>query len=230
MKTNLFNKYKTGLVLSGGGARGMAHIGALDALGRNNWEIDIISGVSAGAIIGSLYAAGHSPSAILELMKEKNIFDYTSLKPGSGGLLSLSGMKKLLKDNLPGRFEDLKIPLVVAVTNLNKGRIEYIREGDPAEAVVASASIPVLFAPQPFNGQLYADGGVFDNLPASPIRKQASPENHRHARKPHTGNRGRIPQPDRCGCPFFSAYRKCHTQQQHGRVRFGGTAQRPGRL
>lgn len=164
---------KRGLVLSGGGARGIAHIGILKALDEMKITFDFISGTSAGSIIGALYAAGHKPDHIFELVKNLSIFK--SVRPAFAwtGLLTLDGLKELLLKNIPeNKFESLKIPLTVAATDLRNGRLHYFTSGELATAIVASSSIPAIFNPVQLNGNLYVDGGLLDNLPVRPIRQQ----------------------------------------------------------
>lgn len=164
---------KRGLVLSGGGARGIAHIGILKALDEIKIKFDFISGTSAGSIIGALYAAGNKPDHIFELVKNLSIFK--SVRPAFAwtGLLTLDGLKELLLKNIPeNKFESLKIPLTVAATDLRNGRLHYFTSGELATAIVASSSIPAIFNPVQLNGNLYVDGGLLDNLPVRPIRQQ----------------------------------------------------------
>ena len=166
-------KYNVGLVLSGGGARGFAHLGVLQALNEAGIFPDIISGTSAGALAGVLYCDGNSPKQILKLMKTNSRLDYMRPALPRDGLLQISGIVKLLELYLKSRkFEDLKIPLVVSVTDLNSGKAVYISKGDLIPAVIASASIPVLFKPVIINKVYYVDGGVVDNLPIKPIENK----------------------------------------------------------
>jgi NTE family protein len=89
------------------------------------------------------------------------------------GLLQIGGIMKILKSNLRAKtFEELKIPLYVAATDLNNGKAEYFSQGDLLDPVMASASIPVLFQPVVINNICYVDGGVLDNLPLCPIEKK----------------------------------------------------------
>jgi NTE family protein len=163
-------KYKTGLVLSGGGARGFAHLGVMQALNEAGIFPDVISGTSAGALTGVLYADGYTPKEILKLMNTGSRLDYMRPALPREGLLQLGGIIKILKTNLRATtFEDLKIPLYVAATDLNNGKAEYFSEGDLLDPVIASASIPVLFQPVIINNLCYVDGGVLDNLPVKPI-------------------------------------------------------------
>ncbi|HDR67918.1 MAG TPA: patatin [Bacteroidaceae bacterium] len=164
-------KHKLGIVLSGGAARGFAHPGVIKALHEFDMRPDIISGASAGAIAGCFYADGYEPEEILELFKGKKFMDFTSLKIGKAGLLEITGLKKLLKNNLRAKdFDSLQKEFVVSVTNFRTGEAEYLSEGDIVEAVVASSSIPILFKPVKINGNFYLDGGVVDNFPIQPIK------------------------------------------------------------
>jgi NTE family protein len=163
-------KYKTGLVLSGGGARGFAHLGVIQALNEAGIFPDVISGTSAGAIVGVLYADGYAPREILSLMSWASRFDFMRPALPREGLLQINGVDKILKANLRAKtFEDLKIPLFVSATDLNQGRSVYFSKGDLFEPVMASASIPVLFQPVKIDNVSYVDGGVLDNLPIKPI-------------------------------------------------------------
>jgi NTE family protein len=164
-------KFKTGIVLSGGGARGFCHLGVLHALNEANIFPDVISGTSAGAIVGCLYADGHKPHEILKLMSKNSRLDYFSFTMPKDGLLHISGIVKILKELLTAKtFEELKIPLFVAATDLNNGKIVYFSKGELLRPVIASSSIPVLFKPLIIDKISYVDGGVMDNLPIDPLR------------------------------------------------------------
>jgi NTE family protein len=166
-------QYNIGLVLSGGGARGFAHLGLLQALNDNGIFPDIISGTSAGALAGVLYADGYSPKEILHLMNSGSKLDFMRPALPREGLLQIGGIVKILKSCLRARtFEQLKIPLYVAATDLNNGKAEYFSKGNLIDPIIASASIPVLFQPVMINNILYVDGGVLDNLPVGPIEKK----------------------------------------------------------
>lgn len=165
-----YKKYKTGLVLSGGSARGFAHLGALKALEESGIFPDIISGTSAGAIVGAFYADGYKPEEILEILTHKKIFEYFRITLPKTGLFRVAGLIEILKKNLRSKtFDKLSIPLIVTVTNLSKGIPEYFHSGELVDILVASASIPVIIEARKINGDLYADGGVMDNLPVGPL-------------------------------------------------------------
>jgi NTE family protein len=163
-------KYNIGLVLSGGGARGFAHLGLLQALNDAGIYPDVISGTSAGALAGVLYADGYTPKEILKLMNTGSRLDFMRPALPREGLLQIGGVMKILKNSLRATtFEELKIPLYVSATDLNNGKAEYFSKGDLFDPVMASASIPVLFQPVIINNICYVDGGVLDNLPIRPI-------------------------------------------------------------
>lgn len=165
-------KYKTGIVLSGGGARGFAHLGALQALHENNIFPEIISGVSAGAIVGAFYAHGMSPIDIMELLKTKGILNYSKFNLPVNGFLSLSGLINVIKENIPvDKIEDLEKPAIFTATNLQTGIAERFEKGKICNIVAASSCIPILFSPINIGEYQYVDGGVFDNFPAAPIRE-----------------------------------------------------------
>ena len=175
---NLLGKFKSkrkrpkvGLVLSGGAARGFAHVGVIEALNQYGIYPDMVSGVSAGAIAGVLYCDGYEPHEMLEIIKDRSLFRYISPAIPRNGLLSMDNMQKVINEALRAkRFEDLKIPFYCNATNLNKGTAEYFHKGELLQKVMASATIPMLFKPVIMNGDTYVDGGVMDNFPVRPIR------------------------------------------------------------
>ena len=164
---------KIGITLSGGGARGIAHIGVLKALEEMGVEISVVSGTSAGSIVGSLYAYGYKPEEILSIIQKVSVFK--SVRPAWTwiGLLSLEGLKDVLLKYLPeNNFNVLKLPLTIAATDIKKGETVYFFEGELIPCVIASCCVPAVFAPVSLNGSLFVDGGVLDNLPTKPIREQ----------------------------------------------------------
>ena len=168
-------KYSTGLVLSGGGTRGFAHLGVIQALNEAGIFPDVISGTSAGALIGVLYADGYSPLEILNITSTNSRLDFMRPTLPREGLLQISGVAKMLKSNLRATtFEELKIPLFVAATDMNNGRSHYFSKGELINPVIASSSIPVLFQPVVIDNICYLDGGVLDNMPLAPVENLCS--------------------------------------------------------
>ncbi len=164
-------KYKIGIAFSGGGARGIAHLGVLDAMHDRGIEPQVIAGTSMGAIVGCFYAAGYTPKEILEEIKKEKITKFLSWKVPGDGLLDLENMEQLLRSKIPtDDFSALRKPLYVAVSNLNSGEYEIIHSGPLFKFIIASASIPIVFKPILIDGNLYVDGGLLRNLPAKELR------------------------------------------------------------
>jgi NTE family protein len=163
-------RFKSGIVLSGGGARGFAHLGVLEALNEAGIFPEIISGTSAGALVGVLYADGYTPREILDMMNSSSRLHFVRPTVPKEGLLQISGIERILNENLRAKnFSELKIPLYVTATDLNNGKIKYFSTGELLRPVIASASIPVLFKPVVIDNIHYVDGGVLDNLPVRPL-------------------------------------------------------------
>jgi NTE family protein len=163
---------KIGLALSGGGLRGIAHIGVIRAFEEAGVKADIISGTSAGSIIGALYAADFDSERMLDFVRKSNIYKSISFNWPMTGLASLNYLKKRISSVLPiDQFEDLDKPLYITMTNINEGKLEVMGEkGSLLDAIAASCAIPMIFEPVKLNGSLYLDGGVLKNLPASIIK------------------------------------------------------------
>lgn len=164
---------RIGICLSGGGARGIAHIGVLQALESAGVIPHMVSGCSAGAMVGALYASGIPPREIYRLIENKSIYSIIRMGLPDKGMMELGYFRKMLIDNIRhDSFELLTKPLYVSVTNLNTGEAEIIGNGKLIEPVIASQSIPLVFKPQKMGDHLYVDGGVLNNLPIEPIRPQ----------------------------------------------------------
>lgn len=163
-------KYNLGLVLSGGGTRGFAHLGVLKALEQNNLKPDIISSVSAGSIAGALYADGWAPEEIIEIISSKKIRNYVNLFIPDSGFIRMSGFEKLLNQYLRAKvFEELQVPIKVYAVNINTGEYTCFEKGPIIKAVIASSSIPIIFPPIEIDGNHYVDGGLLNNFPVEPL-------------------------------------------------------------
>jgi len=164
-------KYKTGLALSGGGIKGLCHAGVLKALEEYKIFPEIIAGVSAGAVVGALYADGISPDEIAALFEDISFRKMTNIQIPETGFFRIDAFEAFLKKTLRAKnFKDLKIPLKIVATDLDKGRSVVFESGNLVEAIVASSSIPILFSPKKINGVHYVDGGVLKNFPVSVIK------------------------------------------------------------
>ncbi|MDR1981911.1 MAG: patatin-like phospholipase family protein [Tannerellaceae bacterium] len=170
---NKQERYTLGLALSGGGAKGFAHIGVLRLLEEYHIIPDIISGTSAGALAGVLFADGYSSDEIQELFTGREFSEFAKLQLPKAGLFDSQRFRNFLKKHLRAkRMEDLKIPLVIIATDLDKGISHEFREGPVVDPVVASCSIPIIFTPVEINGSHYVDGGLFRNFPVTNIREE----------------------------------------------------------
>jgi NTE family protein len=166
----LKKQMKTGLVLSGGGARGICHLGVIKALEELGVTFDYIAGTSAGSITGCLYSYGYKPDEIMKIISETSFARSLKLAWAWTGLLSLDGLREIFLKFIPeNTFEALKIPVTIAATEIKKGRIDYFTQGELIPAILASSCVPAVFNPVQYNGGLYVDGGVLDNLPVKAI-------------------------------------------------------------
>lgn len=163
----------TGLVLSGGGARGIAHIGVLKALEEHNINITHIAGTSAGAVVGALFAAGHPWATILKFFKEIPLFEYKRYAYNKPGFIDTN---KFYKDLFPFFIEDdfksLKKQLFIPTTNLIDGKEVVFTSGELIKPILASAAFPGLFSPVIINNVSYVDGGVLNNFPVEAIKNK----------------------------------------------------------
>ncbi|MFK7811106.1 MAG: patatin-like phospholipase family protein [Maribacter sp.] len=165
-------KIKTiGLVLSGGGYRGIAHAGAIKAFEEAGIFPNRISGCSAGAIVAALYAAGYSPQEILTFFKEVKIFEFNRFARNKPGWVDTDTFRSLLRSYFPeNNFADLHKKLFVTTTDLLSGKIKVFNSGTLVDALLASASFPGVFSPVSIENGFYADGGILDNFPMQPVQ------------------------------------------------------------
>jgi NTE family protein len=161
-----------GLALSGGAARGIAHIAVLDVLEQEGVPIHGIAGTSAGSIVGALYCAGMTLSEIKRILlntKWKDILKFTVPRTG---LISSEGIHRFMEDILPvKKFSDLPLPFAAVATDLRTGDKAVISTGSIARAVQASCSLPVIFTPTEINKKTLIDGGVASQVPVRTVRE-----------------------------------------------------------
>lgn len=168
------NPHQIGIALSGGGTRGVVHIGVLKALEEAGIRPTIISGTSAGSIVGAMYAHGYSPDDIMAIASQRSLIWMFSLRLPTKGFVRHTFLRKMLLRHLPEKtFEELHKPLYIAIANLNSGKTEIRYQGNLHDVIIASASIPILYEPIRIGDSFYVDGGLLMNLPVSPIRDQA---------------------------------------------------------
>lgn len=172
MTTESPRKFRVGISLSGGGAKGIAHLGVLQALEECGFKPQVIAGVSAGAIIGALYADGKSPKEICQFFKDSSFFKFVKIVVPKKGVMSTERFYNLLDGFLTAKtFEELQMPLTINATELIEGKNVYFNSGPLVDKIVASSSVPIFLTPKEMEGKVYVDGGIFCNMPAKVIRQ-----------------------------------------------------------
>lgn len=158
------------MVLSGGGVRGVAHIGVIKALLENKIQPQVVSGSSAGAVVGALYCNGYSPEEMLEFFKVIPLFQINRFAFSKPGFIDTDkfydDFKKYFVHN---DFKGLKKKLFVTSVDLCDGVIKVFENGELIKPLLASSAFPGLFSPVEIDNSLYADGGILDNFPTSPV-------------------------------------------------------------
>ncbi|MFQ5446316.1 MAG: patatin-like phospholipase family protein [Saprospiraceae bacterium] len=161
---------KSGLVLSGGGVRGVAHLGVIQVLKECGIKPAVVSGTSAGSLVGALYAAGHTLDTIFEFFKATAIFKISNFAARKPGIIDSDKFYAVLKEYLPeDDFGALKKQLFVTTTDIIHGRTRIFSEGPLIKTLLASSAVPVVFSPVEIEGTLYVDGGALNNFPVEPL-------------------------------------------------------------
>jgi len=162
---------KIALVLGGGGARGLAHIGVLKRLEENGLEPEIIVGTSIGALIGGAYAAGVSVADMEAILESMDVLAVAKIfRPGIplSGFVDGGHVAKLLKGLIgTKRIEDLRLPFRAVATDIAGGADFVFADGPVVNAILASIAIPILFKPVALRGRFLVDGGLSNPLPVS---------------------------------------------------------------
>jgi NTE family protein len=167
------------LVLSGGAARGFAHVGVIRALEQEKIPIDMIIGTSVGSLIGAIYANDLN-SFELEwtafALEKDSLLDYGILNAITGmGLAKGDKLEEFVKTKVKTMdIENLKLPFAAVATDLNSGMRVVLDRGSVAKAVRASSAIPGVFEPVNYQGKLLVDGGVIDNIPIDVAREKGA--------------------------------------------------------
>lgn len=166
---------KIGICLGAGGARGIAHIGFLQALEENNIPIDIVTGCSMGSVVGAMYLKGYSPKEMLEIalkLKPNDVIDVSLNALGNKAILRSQKMDKLLDKYLGNTdFSDLSKPYCCIAVDLYSGNVVPFYDGDVKFAVRCSSSIPIGFTPIPYKDMLLVDGAIRNRIPVAEARK-----------------------------------------------------------
>jgi len=160
-----------GLILSGGGIKGVAHIGAIKALEEYGISPTHISGSSAGAVVGAFYAQGYQPEEILTFFKTTPLFNFSRYTYRKPGFIDTDKFYEDFKKYFPkDSFEALQKKLFVTTVNMLNGRIQVFESGQLIKAFLASAAFPGIFSPVTIYEGVYADGGILDNFPIAPLK------------------------------------------------------------
>ena len=155
---------RIGLVLGGGGTRGIAHIGVLQVLVREQIPIDFIVGTSMGGIAGVLFALGFTPDDLADRLRDMEGSSLINLRR-----LSARARQRMLRESLAEvledrTFADLRVPVTLMAVDMLHGREVALSEGSLMPAVLATSAVPAIFPPVDLNGMQLADGGVIDSL------------------------------------------------------------------
>jgi NTE family protein len=160
---------KVGLVLGGGGARGLAHLGVLRSMEERGFRAESIAGCSMGGIIGALVANGMSSRDMISAFEDLNELDLLDFG-AMGGIIGGKGIAKTMGKYLPATFEQLGLPLKVTAVDLQAGELVVFGSGSLIPALLATCALPGILSPVPHMGRFFLDGGLLNNLPVDIIR------------------------------------------------------------
>ena len=171
-------KVKLGLALGSGGLCGVSHIGFLQVLEENNIKIDMISGISMGAVVGGLYASGMSLKEMEEValkINKKDIISINYFKILKESLFDGNKLEKYLKNLVKTEnIEDAKIPFLAEATDLKTGKLKIFDKGSFVEALRASSAVPGIFPPIKKDDTFYVDGGVIETVPYKILKEKGA--------------------------------------------------------
>lgn len=164
--------YRLGVALSGGGARGFAHAGALMAIEEAGLKPDVIAGVSAGSVVAVLYGAGVRPQEIPQLFSDAGFSNFARVRIRKGGFFNPDRFRNFIMRRIAPvkMLEDLQLPVYLGVTDFDNVRPVEFHSGEIGPRMIASCSIPLVFPPVEIDGVHYVDGGLLRNHPAWILR------------------------------------------------------------
>ncbi len=172
-------KKKLGLALGAGGARGVSHVGFLQALDEAGIRADYVTGCSMGSIVGACYCAGVSMSAVRPVITDLKLSRIAALNANvlrACGLFKLTKARKLLEEYIGAEttFADLAVPFRCIATDLISGQTVCLSEGNVIDAIIASSSVPGAFSPVEREGMLLVDGGVIERVPVQEVKEMGA--------------------------------------------------------
>lgn len=165
---------KVALVLSGGGARGLAHIGVIEELEKRDYEITSIAGTSMGALVGGVYAQGKLTEFRdwVTALDQFEVFKLVDFTFSSAGLVKGEKVLNTIKEFIPDtRIENLPISYSATAVDIIKHKEVVFRDGMLFDAIRASIAIPTVFTPIKKDGMVLVDGGVMNNVPISNVKR-----------------------------------------------------------
>ena len=166
---------KIGLALGGGAARGIAHIGVLQAFADHGIPVDCITGTSAGAIVAASFAFGVPLDRITEKARALTWYSLSNFPISKLGLASNGVIEKMMEEVIgPADITEAKIPLAIVAADIESGEKVVFRRGKVATMVRASSCIPGMFAPVEVGARKLVDGGITENVPLSPLREMGA--------------------------------------------------------
>lgn len=164
-----------GLALGGGASKGFAHIGIIKVLRENGIPVKVVTGTSAGSIVGSLYASGMSPDRLeleAEILGKTDLVDLTL---STSGFIKGEKLQNYINQKVGNRqIQQFPIKFAAVATNFETGRAVAFNTGNAGQAVRASASIPNVFQPVTIGSYQYVDGGLSQPVPVSAAKKQGA--------------------------------------------------------
>ncbi len=166
-----------GLALGGGGIRGLAHLGVLEVLEEAHIPVDYLAGTSMGGLVGAVYAAGVPVADAIAFAKRLGLIDIASPDGNWRGLFGHAKIAKLLTELLGSdalTFEDLRIPLSVVATDIERGEMVVFNRGPLIPALLATSAFPIMFAPLQYEERWLIDGGMVNNLPVDLVRQMGA--------------------------------------------------------
>jgi NTE family protein len=168
-------RLRVGVALGGGFARGIAHLGVLSVLEKEHIPVDFLAGTSAGAMLAIAYASGHPISEIIAQARATRFKDFGNWRLSWMGLASNQKLEHYPRKYLGvTTFEELKIPLAIAATDLGKGEPVYFTSGPLGPALRASCAYPGMFVPVEVDGRILVDGFLAAPVPVDALRKMGA--------------------------------------------------------
>ncbi|MCI8343334.1 MAG: patatin-like phospholipase family protein [Clostridia bacterium] len=169
---------KLGLALGSGGARGVSHVGFLQALEEAGIRADYVTGCSMGSIVGALYCAGIDMKTVKEKVLKLKLSQIASLNVTpihANGLFRMNKARKLLEEYMGDiSFSELKIPFCCVSVDMVSGKLIALNEGNVIDAVIASSSIPGAFTPVMKDNMMLVDGGVLERVPTKELKQMGA--------------------------------------------------------